>query len=150
MCQIKGRNYQDRYIPTAEEYEEARIAISQMESKSRMGDKNPMFGRHIPMSEEHKERLRQCNLGRKLSQEAIEKMRKAKLGKTLTEEHKLKISKSNKGHSRNGKPVLCVELNKIFKSILEAEKETGIANTSIGLVCRNKRKTAGGYHWQYI
>ena len=150
MCQIKGRDYQDRYIPTAEEYEEARIAIAKMESESRMGDKNPMFGRHIPLSKEHKEKLRQSNLGRKASPEAIEKMRQSKLGKTLTDEHKSKIGKSNKGHGRPGKPVLCIELNKPFPSSLEAERQTGIPNTLIGLVCRGIRKTAGGYHWQYI
>lgn len=150
MCQIKGRDYQDRYIPTAEEYEEARIAIAIMESESRTGDKNPMYGRHIPMSEEQKEKLRQINLGRKMSPEVIEKMRQSKLGKTLTEEHKLKISESNKGHGRPRKPVLCIELNKPFPSSLEAERKTGIPNTNIGLVCRGIRKTAGGYHWRYI
>ena len=150
MCQIKGRDYQDRYIPTVEEYEKARIAISLMESECRMGDKNPMFGKHIPVSEETKEKLRQINLGRKMSPDAIEKMRQAKIGKKLTEEHKLKISKSCKGHGRHGKPILCVELNRVFQSALEAERETGVANTNIGYVCRNKRKTAGGYHWQYI
>lgn len=150
MCQIKGRDYQDRYIPTAEEYEEARIAIAIMESESRMGDKNPMFGRHIPLSEEHKEKLKQSNLGRKASPEAIEKMRQSKLGKRLTEEHKSKISKSCKGRKVQGRAVLCVELDKVFPSVMDAERETGIPNTNIVNVCKGKRKTAGGYHWQYI
>ena len=150
MCQIKGRDYQDRYVPTAEEYEEARIAIALMESESRIGDKNPRFGKHTPMSEETKEKLRQINLGRKMPSYAIEKMRQAKIGKKLTEEHKLKISESTKGRKVHGKPVLCVELNKIFQSTMDAERETGIPNTNIGLVCRDKRKTAGGYHWNYI
>lgn len=152
MCQIKGRDYQDRYIPTAEEYEEARISIALMESKSRVGDKNPMFGRHIPMSEEQKEKLRQINLGRKHSKESKEKMRQSKLGRTLSEEHKRKIGESSKGKKHQGKRVYCVELERIFESTIEVERQLGIPNSNISEVCRKngKRKTAGGYHWQYI
>ena len=150
MCQINGRDYQDRYIPTAEEYEEARIAVASVLSEARKGDKNPMFGKQVSFSEEHKQKLRQANLGRKLSQDAKEKIRQARLGQTLTDEHKAKISKSCKGHGRPGKSVLCIELNQMFPSILEAERQTGVWNTGISSVCRNQRKTAGGYHWQYV
>lgn len=37
-----------------------------------------------------------------------------------------------------------------FKSIIEAEKQTGISNKHISSVCKNKRKTTGGYVWRYI
>ena len=47
------------------------------------------------------------------------------------------------------KPVLCVELNKVFESTLAAEAETGVSNSNISSVCNGRRKTAGGYHWQY-
>lgn len=46
--------------------------------------------------------------------------------------------------SKNG------ELIKIYDSITLAEKETDICNSSISAVCRNKRKTAGGYIWKYL
>ena len=149
MCQIKGREHQKRYIVTQEEYEAARVAISAAESTSRMGAKNPMFGKKVNLSEEHKEKLRKANLGRKMSEETIAKMRKAKLGRKLTEEQKRKIGESNKGKGRKGVLVHCVELNTTFPSALEAEKQTKVANASIIAVCKGKRKTAGGYHWQY-
>ena len=48
------------------------------------------------------------------------------------------------------KQVLCIELNKVFLSIHDAERETGINDGNISLCCQNKRNTAGGYHWRYI
>ncbi|MBQ8468154.1 MAG: hypothetical protein IJ542_00150 [Clostridia bacterium] len=37
-----------------------------------------------------------------------------------------------------------------FESILDAEKATGIKNSSIGQCCRSKRISAGNYYWCYI
>lgn len=48
------------------------------------------------------------------------------------------------------KPVLCVELDKVFESALAAEKELGIHRQNISHVLRGKREIAGGYHWQYV
>lgn len=47
------------------------------------------------------------------------------------------------------KPVYCVELNRVFNSLLEAAEYTNTFDMSIGRCCRGKRKTAGGYHWEY-
>lgn len=50
------------------------------------------------------------------------------------------------------KVVQCDKNNKTinaFNSISDASRETGIAITGISYVCNNKRKTAGGYIWQY-
>ncbi len=38
---------------------------------------------------------------------------------------------------------------KVFKSITEASKVVGIAGSNISGVCNGKKKTAGGYRWQY-
>ena len=35
-----------------------------------------------------------------------------------------------------------------FKSMIEAERQTGIYHGNIGLCCGGKRKSAGGYVWQ--
>lgn len=51
---------------------------------------------------------------------------------------------TKKGHS-----VKCIELNKTFKSLAEAERETGANFTNISMCCTGIRKTAGGYHWKY-
>lgn len=52
-----------------------------------------------------------------------------------------------------GKPVLCVELDKVFESGREAAKYIGAKSTSgIYGCCTNRYgyKTAGGYHWRYV
>lgn len=55
----------------------------------------------------------------------------------------------------NSKKVLCIELNKIYSSIKEAERELGIPNTNIVECCKGKLKSAGKLngmklHWKYI
>lgn len=45
------------------------------------------------------------------------------------------------------KKVLCVELNRIFDSELQAEKELKICVSRISACCSGKFNTAGGYHW---
>lgn len=47
------------------------------------------------------------------------------------------------------KPVVCVETNKKYTSVKEAEKETGIQHTNISSCAKGKRATAGGFHWGY-
>ena len=48
------------------------------------------------------------------------------------------------------KPVRCIETSIEYESAAVASKETGANSCSIGLVCRGKLKTAGGYHWQFV
>lgn len=79
-------------------------------------------------------------------------------GKTHTEEAKKKMSDANKGRVskfRNTTPVICIELNKIFKCAVEACLELEIKkdySTQILQVCRGDgyRKTVGGYHWKFL
>ena len=60
------------------------------------------------------------------------------------------IGGDNGGSEKQRKKVLCVETGVIYESIKEASRQTGIDNSGISKVCRGVRKTAGGYHWQYI
>ena len=46
--------------------------------------------------------------------------------------------------------VVCIETGEVFANATQAERQTGIARQSIGACCNGKRKTAGGYHWQYL
>ena len=41
------------------------------------------------------------------------------------------------------------ELVNEYNNIRLAEKKTGISNSNISQVCKGRRKTAGGYIWQY-
>lgn len=49
----------------------------------------------------------------------------------------------------NGKRVLCVETGIIYESTQQAERETGLSQSSISACCRGKRKTCGKCHWEY-
>lgn len=39
---------------------------------------------------------------------------------------------------------------KLFGSLIEAENETGVKRTDISACCHKKRKSAGGFHWQFV
>ena len=57
----------------------------------------------------------------------------------------------NKFHKQGkNRQIRCIETGKIYKSIMEAERDTSIPNGDISKVCRKERKTAGGVHWEYI
>lgn len=73
--------------------------------------------------------------GRHHTEEAKEKMRQARLN-TISEK-------------RDKRPVLCIELNKIYENATVAMKELGFKYINILEVCYGNRKTAGGYHWQF-
>ena len=50
---------------------------------------------------------------------------------------------------KNSIPIYCEELDKVFPSAHEVERQLGIDNSHISMCCRGKRKTCGGYHWRY-
>ena len=57
----------------------------------------------------------------------------------------------------NSKAVLCIEMNKIFESVREAERETGINKSHISACCNGKYKSAGKHpvtgeklHWRFL
>lgn len=53
--------------------------------------------------------------------------------------------------TNTGRPVICIETNKIFDNMNEASKWVGLkSDTSIGKCCRGELITAGGYHWKYV
>lgn len=68
--------------------------------------------------------------------------------------------KENNNHNDHNKKVsmgMQIPVTKIlngeevdfFHGAIEAEKETGISKSHIAKVCRGKRKSAGGYMWEY-
>ena len=87
-----------------------------------------------------------CNfyLAKKHYSEAQKGEKNYMYGKHLSEETKRKIAKAN------SKAILCIELNKIFESSYEAERELGINNSNINMCCNGKRKSAGNFHWCFI
>ena len=73
---------------------------------------------------------------------------------TWEENHKKGYSTVKSGvHKTQHKPVIQFSktMNKIaeYVSIKEASRQTGLSDYTIIMVCKHKRKTAGGYIWEY-
>lgn len=114
-------------------------------SEAFKGENNPNYGK--PRSKETREKISKAlkgkespNKGKKFSEEHKRKISEANRGRKLSEEHKRKISK----------PVRCIETDIVYESAVQAEKDTGISCKKISLVCNGKRKTTGGYNWEFV
>ena len=44
---------------------------------------------------------------------------------------------------------MCVETQEVFESVTKAGEWCGAPTTNISAVCKGKRRTAKGYHWEY-
>lgn len=106
--------------------------------KSVTGENHPFFGKHLP--EETRKKLSEKAKGKK----------KPKRSK----EHCEALSKAHKGkmaHNRDRTPVRCVETGKIFCDATTAGKEMGFkCPESVITVCKGRRKTTHGYHFEFV
>lgn len=77
--------------------------------------------------------------------------RKGKGLKHFSEEHRRKISEHHGGGAEK-KKVLCVENGKVYESINDTSRDTGINKKGISGCCRQipHYNKAGGYHWQFV
>lgn len=132
MCQCTGRDGQDKYIPTPEEYEEVRIFCHEAMS----GENHPMYGKHHTQESREKMSISKKDMyngennpffGKKHSQENIEKM---------------KGTHSGKDHPKS-RPVYCIELGIGFDSIGIASEKTGVNKRSISYCLDGTQKHAG-------
>ena len=109
----------------------------------------------VPLSEEHKKAISETLKGvpkpylrgvpkSEATKKAISETLK---GVPLSEEHKKAIGEAN------SKKILQLtksgEFIREWPSICEAERELGIAQSSICSCCKGIRKSAGGYIWKY-
>lgn len=62
---------------------------------------------------------------------------------TTPDEVRKKISKGN------SKSVRCIETGEVFDKMEDAAKSVGVSGGMITMAVKGKRKTAGGYHWEY-
>jgi hypothetical protein len=98
-------------------------------SASKTGDKNPQFGK-------------------KQTDEVIRKRTQKLIGHEVSQETREKIGKSN------GKPVMQYSFDgkiiAVYQSASEAARSTGLQFSHISAVCNGRRKTCGGFKWEYI
>ncbi|MEH7116030.1 GIY-YIG nuclease family protein [Neobacillus vireti] len=111
-------------------------------------------------SDEVKRKISQSNKGKKLSEETIAKMKDRK----ITSETKRKLSEIHIGmkHSKETKKKISEsqyisvkqlskdgELIKIWDSMTTAQNEGGFTKAHISKCCLGKRKTHGGFMWEF-
>lgn len=132
MCQCTGRDGQDKYISTLEEYEGARIFCHEAMS----GENHPMYGKHHTQESREKMSISKKDMyngennpffGKKHSQENIEKMKGTHSGKD----------------NPKSRPVYCIELGIGFDSIGIASEKTGVNKRSISYCLDGTQKHAG-------
>lgn len=97
-------------------------------SDSKMGEKNPNYGTHF--SDERKRKIAESNRGQKRSDETKRKISKIR-------------SVSVNQYDLSGNYI------KTWPSAKVACDNLGISQGHITKVCKNQRKTSGGYVWKY-
>ena len=112
--------------------EETKKRMSKSQRKRRINsENNPFYGKHH-------------------SEETKEKLRKASTGRHHTEEAKEKISKRISGYNNyQATAVYCVELNRVFFTLSEAQNETGADRHMVKWCCDGEREIVKNYHWRY-
>lgn len=160
--------YYEEYLTMTEEQINQAISLAQ---NARKEENNSFYGKHH--TEETKQKLREINLGRKQSEETKAKYdrrgeknhmygKRGELcphyGKPKTEECKKKLSEAN------GTKIRCIELDRTFVSLNEAERilkeEYNIKVNRKTIVNRMKKNKPCGVlqingkdvelHWEYI
>lgn len=120
-----------------EEFRKACISrISEMSRSEAMRAKRSASNRGRKLSEESRRKISEKNKGRKLG--------------PFSEEHKRRIRENHAGGS-DSRAVECIETKKIYASINDASRDTGINKKGISGCCRGviHYNTAGGYHWRF-
>ena len=168
IMSTKSSKTNDRYELTAEEYEEAKIALSAAQSKTKkeiFADKqnHPMYGK--THSDEAKAKMSKAKKGKPspqkgkpLSEEQKEILRQANLGSKWSKEHHEKMD----GRYANGNsvccvPIYCPELDETFWGLQEACDKYGFTKPNISKCLKGIRKHAGKHPvtgekltWQYL
>lgn len=118
-------------------------------SEATRGEKSAHYGKHH--SEDAKKKMSASAKNRPPMSDAT----RAKIGAAekgakhwtyglpLGSEHRARISVAHK------KQIVCVESGVVYDSALDAERITGVNKGNISSCLTGKRKTAGGFSWQY-
>lgn len=146
----KNKNHQDEIKLSPEEYEKVRINVANHmrnrkiteETKHKIsqnhadisGEKNPMYGKHH--TKETREKIRQANLGKKLSQEHKDKISKSEKGRIVSEQTKKKMGENHwdcsNGKHPKARKVVCNETGDVFDCAKEAGIWAGLKGKNTG------------------
>lgn len=165
-----GRQYSD---------EERKIRSERMSGENnhmygKTGELSPNYG--VKFSEEHKRKIAEANIGKKISKETRDKLSKSQKERYKNKENHPMFGRkhrqesidnmilhrrSYKGKDNPNYGKHCVSRKKVmqltktfefvsfYDSILEASRITEIDNSGISKVCKGLQKTCGGYIWRY-
>lgn len=126
-------------------------------SEAIKGENHPLYGKHL--SDETKKKLSEANKGKRLLEETKRKISESlkgeknpNYGKKFSDETRKKMKDSRPDSKR----VAMIDKDsgmilKVFNSVREAGRETGIYYTNIIKCCKKHQsyKTAGGFIWRY-
>lgn len=108
-------------------------------------------------SNETKEKIRATSLNRRHSNETKEMISKNRMGMKFSAQHIENLSKSHLCQTNEKFRKKVAQINKstgniikIYDSIIDAERVTGVFNSSITKCCKNTRESAGGFTWKYV
>lgn len=59
-------------------------------------------------------------------------------------------SRLRKSAEKRSKPVKCVETGEVFQNAYDAQRRTGVSQSRISVCCNGRRKTTGGFHWEFV
>lgn len=89
------------------------------------------------------------HINRNRTDDRVENLRWASISEQNFNRGKYKIHNYPKNR-KGSKPVRCIETGGIYPSVNEVERQLGFANQGISACCTGKRKSAYGYHWEYV
>lgn len=117
--------------------------------EANLGEKNPMYGKHL--TDEHKAKL----------SAALSGENNPLYGIPRTDEVKAKISETKKNNPISEEsmakiraaasiPVLCEQTGVIYSSITEAAKAIGVSRPAVAYVCHGKMKSIKGLTFRFV
>ncbi len=128
---------------TLEEANEKEAYYIRLYDSYKNGYNATLGGKNAPKTEEHKLKLSESNVGKHPHQGELNPM----YGKHMSEEAKQKSRLKQKGVLK----VKCIETGEIFDSCHLAAQWANLKRDGhIPEVCKGKRQTAGGYHWEEV